>query len=435
MKIEKTYWQNILFAVFLTALFIPMIVKSLNLINEKPLGGVIVRTDKPALSDSTWFDGSYQQQYEKYLNENIGLRKTFIRLNNQIDFSIFDKTSAEKVVIGKDNYLFENNYIDATTGKDFIGNDKAQSLIEKAKEVESILNDMSIKMLIAFTPGKATFYQEYIPEKYFSNNINPTTNHAVLTELCKKEQINYIDFNTWFLDIKDTSTYPLFPKAGIHWSYYGMYLCADSLIKKIETDISKDIPDLQVQNIEISSEQRDPEYDLGNLMNLLYPIKTYDLAYPQFSYNQENKYRPKVLVIGDSFYWNIYFSGIPANIFNSLDFWYYNSQCYNDGTNKSAYEIVSIDYLETIKQFEYIIILQTDGGLNNFGFGFFDKFLRSVNQGEIPAEIRAYMDQILKDQNWKSHVEQKASERGISFDEMLFLDAQYMYESEKQKEN
>lgn len=435
MKFGKTYWKNILFAVFLTALFIPMIVISFNLIDEKPLGGVIITTDKPVITDSTWFDGSYQQQYEKYLNENIGLRKTFIRLNNQIDFSFYDKTSAEKVVIGIDNYLFENNYIDATTGKDFIGNDKAKSLIDKAKEVEARLKEMSIKMVVIFTPGKATYFKEYIPEKYFSNGANATTNHEVFTKLCEQEQINHIDFNTWFLEMKDTSTYPLFPKAGIHWSYYGMYLCVDSLIKKIETDISKDIPDLFVNSMEISSEQRDPEYDLGNLMNLLYPIKTYDLAYPQFSYNQENKYRPKVLVIGDSFYWNIYFSGIPANIFNSLDFWYYNSQCYNDGTNKSAYEIVSIDYLETIKQFEYIIILQTDGGLNNFGFGFFDKFLRSVNQGEIPTEIRVYMDQILKDQNWKSHVEQKASERGISFDEMLFLDAQYMYENEKQKEN
>ncbi len=423
--------KKIIFVVFIVALFVPLILKSIGLFNESPLGGVFEKTEKPVLNDSTWLNGSFQAQQEKYLNENIGLHNTLVRLHNQIDFNLFSKTSAEKIIVGKSNYLFENNYIFATTGTDYVGDLKADSLVVKAKRAQDILEANGIKMLFVFAPGKATFFQEYIPDRFFVNGRNPQTNYKRLTEECKSKKINYIDFNSWFVGLKDKTEYPLFPKAGIHWTYYGMYLCADSLIKKTEFDLGKDIPELYVTNIEKSAEQRYTEYDLGNLANLLYPIKTYELGYPSYSYNQEGKYRPNVLVIGDSFYWNMYYSGIPANIFKSLDFWYYNSKYYNDGSDKVQSDVSSMSYFQEIKKYEYIIILQTDGGLNNFGFGFFDKLVSAYEEGDMPEGVLKYIEAIKNDPKWLKSVEEKAIERGFTLDEMIVNDARYMYELEK----
>jgi len=426
MDFIKRYWKKFLFAVLFICLFVPLLVKSLNLVNEQPLGGVTYKIDKPILTDSTWFNGEFQILAERYINENIGLRGTVIRINNQIDFTFYKKTGAEKVVIGKDNYLYENNYIDAYLGTDYIGDEKINSLSNQAKKCEEILEDMSIKLLFVFAPGKASFYPEYITENYPKLEKSTKTNYKEFKKSLQSNNLNYIDFNSWFINMKDTSTYPLFPKAGIHWSYYGMYLCADSLIKKVEKDINKDLPELSLENLEISSEQRHTEYDLGNLMNLYYPIKTYDLAYPSYSYNKEGKYRPNVLVVGDSFYWNMYYSGIPGNVFNGLNFFYYNSKYFNDGTDKYKAEIKNLDFLEEISKYEYIIILQTDGGLNNFGFGFFNKLLSVTNMVDLSPEVKEIIQNIKNDQNWMMHIEQKAKERGISVDEMLVIDAEYM---------
>ncbi len=35
--------------------------------------------------------------------------------------------------------------------------------------------------------------------------------------------INHIDFNSYFVQNKGKSKYPLYPQYGIHWSYCGMY--------------------------------------------------------------------------------------------------------------------------------------------------------------------------------------------------------------------
>ncbi len=432
MEFIKQYWKKALFAILLLSLFIPLTVKTFNLFSEEPLGGVTIETEKPILNDSTWFQGLYQEQQEKYINENMGMHNTLIRLNNQINFSLYKKTSAKKVVIGKENYIFENNYISATTGADFVGNDKINSLTNQAKECQDILDNMSIKLLFVFAPGKATYFSEYIPDQFLTDDNNITTNYHELVESCQTKGLNFIDFNSWFLKMKDTTSYPLFPKAGIHWTTYGMYLSADSIIKKIESDISKDIPELLLSDIEISEEQRGNEYDLGNLLNLLYPIKTYELAYPKFGYKQTDRYRPKVLVIGDSFYWSLYYSGIPSNIFNCLEFWYYSSKYYNDGTDKPQAEVKDIDILSEISKFEYIIILQTDGGLNNFGFGFFNKIIKAQNNPDKTSDIQEYIDKISNDPKWMIQIKEKAKQRRISVEEMIEIDAEYMYNQDNE---
>ncbi len=424
--------KKILFVVFIIVLFVPILVKSFNLISEKPLNGAYIPAEKPILSDSTWFNGSFQEKQEKFLNENIGLHNTLVRINNQIDFSFFKKSKTEKLVIGKENYLFEDNYIYATTGTDYIGEEKIKLLIDKAKQAQDILESNGIKMLFIFAPGKANYFKEYIPDRYFINGQEPVTNYDKFTEYCEKEGINYIDFNSYFLSLKGNSKYPLYPKAGIHWSTYGMYLCADSLTRKIEKDINKDIPEIILQDIEISDEQRDPEYDIGNLANLLFKIETYKLAYPILSYNQEGKYRPKVLVVGDSYYWNMFYSGIPSNVFKSLDFYYYNSKYFNGA---QSVEVSSFNYFQEIVQYEYIFLLQTDGGLNNFGFGFFDKIITEFDRTNLEPEVIKYINAIKNDPTWLKHVEEKAKERGISTDEMIEIDARYMYEQETKKAN
>ncbi|PLX07483.1 MAG: hypothetical protein C0596_11160 [Marinilabiliales bacterium] len=122
----------------------------------------------------------------------------------------------------------------------------------------------------------------------------------------------------------------------------------------------------------------------------------------------------------------MYYSGIPGNVFNGLNFFYYNSKYFNDGTDKYKAEIKNLDFLEEISKYEYIIILQTDGGLNNFGFGFFNKLLSVTNMVDLSPEVKEIIQNIKNDQNWMMHIEQKAKERGISVDEMLVIDAEYM---------
>ncbi len=70
-------------------------------------------------------------------------------------------------------------------------------------------------MILAF--GKDSFFEEYISEKYSQDERN-TTNYEVYLDEMLRNEIHCLDLNRWFIEIKDTSKYLLFPKTGAHWS-------------------------------------------------------------------------------------------------------------------------------------------------------------------------------------------------------------------------
>lgn len=425
--------KNILYIIFLFFLmifFIPLAQDSFHLFKIKPLNGAFTKLSYPKLNANSWWQGHYQDSISKYINQNVEIRPSLVRINNQLDFTFYNKSNASKIIVGKKKCLFEDNYINAYTGKDFVGSNNIRIKVQKAVEVQQILHNRGVELIYVFAPGKASYFPEYIPDRFLKEK-NDSTNYNTLIQECSEAGLRYIDYNDWFIKMKDTVSHSLYPKCGIHWSYYGMYLVADSLINYIESTINADLPEVLLNGIEQTNKQKDTDYDIGNTLNLLYSIPSWQMSYPSYAYQTEGKYKPNVLVVGDSYYWNMYYSGIPSNVFSNLEFWYYNYQIYNDGTANVASTTDAIDYKSAISDRDVIIIMQTDGGLNNFGLGFFTKALSVMPTDNWSVRLDYYRDMILNDKIWKEHIQEKADELGFTFDEMLNKDANYMVQKEQ----
>ncbi|MBK7175462.1 MAG: hypothetical protein IPH84_20100 [Bacteroidales bacterium] len=321
--------RYILFFILLTALVLPAIQQYTGLIHEKPLSGAIEKPVRPHLTLKSWFDASFQEKYDDYLEQGIGFRPTLIRINNQVAFSLFDTAQANGVIIGKNNYLYEANYIKAYLGLDYIGDARIREQLTKARFVQDKLKEHNKHFLLIFAPGKASYFPEYFPEGYRNTKQGPT-NYASFINNSKELGVNYIDFNDWFLKMKKTSPYPLYSKTGIHWSLYGVALAVDSLVRYMENVSGKPMIDFGWDGIDLSRTPRDTDDDVAEGMNLLFPISSGELAYPRIRYNEvPGQVKPSVLVVGDSYYWNIMGSGISERLFSNNEFWFYNQEAHN----------------------------------------------------------------------------------------------------------
>lgn len=198
----------------------------------EPLKGTVNNPEDATFSKKDWIDGTYQEKKELYINSMFGFRSFCIRLNNQIAFNFFNKAKANGVIVGKENYLYEESYINAYTGKDFLGEDSISHTLNRLKFISDTLSRLNKQLIIVFAAGKASYFPEYIPDKYLP--ILEKTNYKSLSDGAKKLGLNVIDFNKWFVENKNKSKYPLYPLQGVHWSTYGTTLAADSLIRKIE---------------------------------------------------------------------------------------------------------------------------------------------------------------------------------------------------------
>jgi hypothetical protein len=335
----------------------------------KPLDGYYIDAKSADFKWKDWFSASYQEKEDKYLNDHFGFRSFFIRLNHQWRFSLFNKAKAQWAIVGKENFLYEERYIDTWFGNDFIGDDSVQQRMYKLKMIQDTLNGLGKNVIILLAPGKGSFYPEYIPDKFHKEIGN--TNISVYRDYIEKYHINCIDFNQYFIDNKFKSMYPLYPQYDIHWSYYGMCIVLDSIVRHIEMLSRIEMPHVYWEKVKIS--QPPNEFDCGSAraMNLLFKPRTFNMAYPELLFeSDEGKSKPSFLTIADSFYWGIYGMGL-GNLFSEHAFWYYNQEIYPSNASNQL-TTKDIDLQEEILTYDIIMILCTDANLSNLGWGFIE---------------------------------------------------------------
>lgn len=428
---EEKYKISLLSGILLF-LFIPVLQNILHFKWIKPLKGAYTEVQDTEFSITNWFNADYQTKKEEYINQNFGLRNYYVRFNNQIDYSLFNKANVAKLVVGKGGFLYEDDYINAYFGKNFIGEEKLEERFKKLKTVQDLLASQGTVLEVVFAPGKASFYPEFIPDNWRSEK--KLNNYEYARDLCKKLRVSYIDFNAWFIQQKDLSPYDLYPKTGIHWSNYGSLLAIDSLKNHIQAMSGLKLRNFVIDNVGFSDSLQSPDNDIGEAMNLWSDIQTLPMPYASYHWQDDNgAVKPKALFIGDSYFWNIYYQGLTNNFFTDCKFWYYNETVYPE--SEPERNVKKLNFEEEIKKYQVIVLMATDCNVHDIGWGFIDQVYDLYKEDLKDAfrkkvYVKLLSENIRKDKVWLADVERKAKEKNISVDEMITLDAIYIYKTE-----
>lgn len=369
MKPTNSYLTKVIFGLIATMLLIPLAQNITGIIKETPLNGDIQKTNYKSIDTYNWFNNSYQQNTENVANESFGFRTFCIRLNNQIAYSVFNKLNARSVLIGKNNYLFELNYIKAYLGQDYLGEDSIKKRMFALKNLHDSLTALNKNLIIVFAAGKASFYPEHIPSP-FDTIQRGKTNYEMHIKYAKELGLNFIDFNKWFVENKNSSPYPLYPKTGIHWSYYGSVLACDSIIKYIEHLRKIDMNNPYWDEIDWHQAQFG-DNDISKGLNLLLPFEPITMGYPNIKIESDStKEKPRIMVISDSFYWTMYNFGI-SRAFSRSKFWFYNNDIYPDNFKKK-WTTKDVDLKDEIDQTDIVLLMATEATLAKLGWGFIE---------------------------------------------------------------
>ncbi len=433
-------FKNILYFLILMVLFFPVIQNSTSLVKLKLLKGSYTLENKPVFSVNQYLTGEYQDLYNTYLEQHIGLRPFFVRLNNQLAFSLFRIAQASYVEIGKNNYLFEEYYIFAYLGRDFRGKEVWDEKVEKLKFISEKLKEKNTDIIVFLAPGKATFFPEYIPEKYDPDR-KELSNYTYLLEKIINNDIYCIDFNRYFIQMKDTSSYALYPKTGIHWSSYGETLALDSLIGYMESLKQIRMVDFGYSEVEVTKDLQTPDNDIAEGMNLLFDISYYAMPYPKLYFHEDSAtYKPVVITITDSYYWNLHGRGITQRIYGEDNFWYYFKSAHGDKYIEGQM-VQDLNVKEEIESADFIVLLATEGTLNKFPYGFVEEVYdlytqESEDQYVIDEKKIRFIEQVIRnDSGWFEEIRRKAVKWNISIEEMLRRDAEWLYKKKLENES
>lgn len=419
-----------LLVILIGVLCIPMLQYYFPTISMKPLEGSYEKKSLESFSWKGWFEGTFQSNFDDWYNENFGFRNFFVRLHNQLNYSVFTQTNSHKIVIGKNGYLYEEEYIKSYFGQNFQGINNISETVNTISATAEYLKEHNTQFLIVIAPGKGYFYPEYIPNYLITKK--DSTNYDVFLAAIKSSGIPCLDFNRVFLNRKDTASFVLYPKTGIHWSQASIPFVLDSLNKFVEALTKIDMYGMKYSYPEPTPFPDRQDTDIERSMNLLFPLENELFVYPNYVWEpQSNKRKPKAIFIGDSFFWQIYNLGTNKRFYDDAEFWYYFKQAHAEKYSTPP-EVKDLDILNKLIDSDIVVLFTSEANLHIFPFGFESVYGNfNLKDRLIEEKTQKLIRYIRTDKNWFHHIKEKAEVKNISVDSMLYLDAKYMILNQK----
>ncbi|HOE03960.1 MAG TPA: hypothetical protein PLZ52_01990 [Bacteroidales bacterium] len=393
----KSRYKHILFGFIVAILLLTALIENTGFIHLRfePLKGFASTYQRPRFTLKTWMSAEFQDSLGAYLDNNTVFRAPLIRMYNEVNYRLFSKSTAKTVVIGKNNQLFQTDYIREYNGEYFIGKELIRQRCERIKYIQDTLARAGIDLLVVLAPGKASFFHEFIPDRYQQNK-HGNTNYRCFKQTCAELGINTLDLQACFMQMKDTASWPLYPTYGVHWSDYGMYLALDTFVNHISQLTGKKVPALTVSGIDKTHQPRGEDYDTGDLMNLMFPLNETTLAYPKFSNADTVTPEINALIVGDSyiFHWLKY--GLGEYLFKDYRFWYYNVMVYPEYYTQELYNY-NLNIKEEIMKRDIIVLECAETFMYTAFWNFEDMAYKLFNPAYKADGVFYYQNDITKD--------------------------------------
>ena len=135
---------------------------------------------------------------------------------------------------------------------------------------------------------------------------------------------------------------------------------------------------------------REPDADLDDLLNKTFRIPTERNQYVDVTLAEPIPQRnPSLIVIGDSFFWNILYNFPIQELFSNFRYWYYFSTIYYDPDHDN---VADIDLVDELLRTDYVMLAYCTVQLYNCGNGFINRALLELCYD--PDEIQAVRDSL-----------------------------------------
>jgi len=366
MKLKSA--KSGLFIFLLLLISLPLLQHNLNFIESGKLKIFTPRQDVQFTIEK-WWNGTYEQQKSEFLNDSFGFRPDFVRVNNQLDLWLFKKLYIPnfEVIVGKDNYLFQQIYIDEYNGVDFIGDDVIANEFWKLKRIQDTLEKLGKTLVFTYGSAKPYYFPEKIPSELLRKGGPHKTNYRSCVRIGDSLKLNQIDFAGWLLATNNSDKNSIIGKRGSHWTPYASLLAADSLIKYLERLRHITMPEIKITSVHRTDSERFNDENFSLNSDLVFPIKKEKQACADFHYVfRDSAKKPKIIYIGDSFI-NFWLGNQLMATTNSYwEYWFYFDKVWTEKTFSGVEKVQTVhekDWIKSITDADCVVILWTSFNL------------------------------------------------------------------------
>jgi len=309
-------------------------------------------SSKPALTTKNY--ATFPKEYEAYYNDNIPFRNQLIRLNNSVDYFIFNQSSHDNVVIGDNGWLFYKGDADPllqSLGGWMYTEEQLKTIADNLVASERVLESQGIGFILFIAPSKETIYKEEIPD-YYERKSEIICTDQLVKYLKENTDIRVVYPKDELLKAKlDNPDITFYYKLDTHWNSAGAYIGALSLAE----EMGLHMPPIDKASLEkfysstgdltgmlnITIKDGSTDYNISGISNLDTENEKYDYN-TEFIYHTPGAGNGNLFVRRDSF--STALAPIIATQFENSVFVhsnsYTNQQVFDNDADVFVYEVV-----------------------------------------------------------------------------------------------
>jgi hypothetical protein len=313
---------------------------------------------------------SWQQDVDHRVTKKFGFREVCIRFYNQLRYSVFGEIT-HFIEEGEDRILFEKVYENAMCGGNDIGYAAMSQKVDSILILDSLLRQNGQNLMLVLAPNKWRFYSDKIE----IDAIDTFPNYERIRIGLLSSKVAMLDVIGWFDTLQ--SPHSLISKSGTHWSVHGASIVGMQIQKHL---IELGLSDLQfeISELETSNAPRYTDRDLHDLLNIMSNPPLDNLAYPTLSF--PNKKKPRVLVVGDSYYLTMYYLNIHTQGFDpESKLLYYNKELVHTDPEVGV-PFNNETFKKELLAADIVIIESNEDALSKFGWGFLSDAITTLSE-------------------------------------------------------
>ncbi len=308
----KNLHLNYYIAIFIIILSSPIVIKVFDIKIKTTVSEKRELTTKPEFK----LTKNYPREFEKYYNDNFGLRSMLVNLNSQLKLNYFKiSPKPKRVQFGANGFAFLTtgySIYSSYSNTKLLDEKKLMSVFNKQLSISKKLKEKNIEYIIGFWPNKHTIYSEEMPYTLKLQKRHKTSYADQTSSFFYKNGFPMIDVRQALFKAKKGNL--LYQKLDTHWNNKAAYIAYKSFCEQTKSKLG--LTPFKEDDFSISY-NRVYGGDLTNMMGIG-RITSHKESIP--SYHLRNKELAYTIQPNDSI-------GLPSGTITTI-----NKNCNNDKT-------------------------------------------------------------------------------------------------------
>ncbi len=326
-RVSRTLVHKALIALGFLMLYWPAV--TTNLFGDG-LAGYEPSSPAPETSVRSWLDGDFQKAADKWWRERFGMRFFFVKLDNQLDYWLYDRTweGTSSLIIGDGDWFYQRFDVDAYCMTQEPSDEQAvREGLAAVRAFQDAMDERGVPFVFLLTPGKAAVYPGPVPDSYCAPHDSPGHDYDVYRPLLDEYGLRYVDGLELIEAAKpDWPEITLFARGGAHWNELGALPAARAVLEAARPLSTKTIPPLRLLDVSIDHEPDRHDRDLVEFQNLLFPDTDFPVPHPRISMDRRPEGGLHVALVGQSFLEQLAALYARSGGFGRVDhYWYYET--------------------------------------------------------------------------------------------------------------